>query len=154
MFEAIIKKAFARLLMPLLAIALAGCQSGGMASYVSPRVTGRVVAADTRQPLAGVKIQRVVPNQNSGAAGSPKGAQLLQSSGAVRSAGDGTFVLDSESTLSPFQHSSWYSVTISFQHPGYKIFETNYTIANITSHTTEGAPVVNAGDVMLPAAPR
>jgi hypothetical protein len=139
--------------LPLFAVVLAGCKSGGMSSYVSPRVTGRVMAADTHQPLAGVRVRRGAADQNQGkysnSLDSPKGAQMMETPPAVRSEKDGTFVLASESTLSPFNHAGWYSVTINFQLSGYEMFETNYTIANITGHTPEGAPIVNAGDIAL-----
>ena len=38
--------------LPLLLIALAGCQSDDFNRYTSPEVTGRVLAADTHQPIA------------------------------------------------------------------------------------------------------
>ncbi len=45
----------------LLMAALAGCQSREVIHYTSPEVTGRVLAADTHQPLSGVSVQRVAP---------------------------------------------------------------------------------------------
>src|SRR5208337_2846252 len=48
----------------LAAVVLVGCQSTSFSSYLSPRVTGRVLAADTRRPVADVKIRRVNPAAN------------------------------------------------------------------------------------------
>src|SRR5882757_5626401 len=60
---------------------LAGCQSGAFTHYISPQISGRVLAADTRQPLAGANVARITP-QPSEAFGPPKGGQvLMQSSG-------------------------------------------------------------------------
>jgi hypothetical protein len=153
MFQAITRQLGSWLALPLFVVALAGCQSGGMSSYVSPRVTGRVIAADTHQPLEGVRVRRGAADQDrskySNSLDPKKGAEMMETPGAVRTEKDGTFVLASESTLSPFNHAGWYSVTINFQLFGYEMFETNYTIANITGHTSEGAPIVNAGDIVL-----
>lgn len=133
----------------LLAVALAGCKSGGFSHYSSPRVSGRVLAADTRQPLANVRIQRVVPGRSAESVVPPKGGQLMQQTPAVRTGADGRFVMDGERVLAFFSHSSWYSVTVSFEHPGYALLETNYTVANVSGYSSEGAPVVDAGDVPL-----
>ena len=48
----------------LAAVALAGCKSASFSTYLSPRLTGRVLAADTRQPIADVKVRRVNPAAN------------------------------------------------------------------------------------------
>ena len=115
----------------------------------SPRVSGRVLDADTRQPLGNVKIKRVVPNQNAGLDAQPKGGQTLERSGAVWTDRAGKFVVDSERDLSPFSRGSWYSVTLSFGRAGYERFQTNYTSANVSGHSASGEPQVNAGDLLL-----
>lgn len=140
----------------LFAVAPAGCKSGGSASF--PQVRGRVIAADTHQPLAGVKVRRGALDQDqskySDSLGPPKGAQMIEQAPAVRTDAAGRFVLDSERELTLFSHAGWYSVTVSFERTGYLLFETNYSIANISGHTIAGAPVVNAGDILLVPAPR
>lgn len=147
------------LTVPLLfVVALAGCKSGTGADYSFPQVRGRVIAADTHQPLAGVKVRRGALDQDqskySDSLGPSKGAQMIEQVPAVRTDAAGRFVLDSERELTLFSHAGWYSVTVSFERTGYLLFETNYSVANISSHTTAGAPVVNAGDILLNPAPR
>ena len=132
----------------LLAASLAGCKSGSMSSCVSPCVAGRVVAADTGQPLPGAKVHRVNATQNVDEPA--KGGQLMQDATPVAVADqNGNFVLDAETALTPFIHRDFYSVTISFGHPGYLTLQTNYTTFNVNGRTAEGAPKVNTGDIRL-----
>ncbi len=42
--------------------ALAGCQSGTFTHYTSPQISGRVLAADTHEPLAGADVARIILN--------------------------------------------------------------------------------------------
>ena len=119
---------------------------------------GRVIAADTRQPLAGVKVVRGALDQDRSKYrdpfGSPKGATMLAQAPDVQTDADGRFILDSERALTLFSHPGWYSVIISLERSGYLPFETNYTVADISGHTSAGAPVVNAGDILLIPASR
>ena len=133
----------------LLLAGVAGCQSGGVTHYVSPEVTGRVLAADTHQPLANVRVQRAGSGQNFEPFSPPKGGQLLNLLGTVRTDADGRFVLDSKSVFALFRQPGWWSVPVTFSHSGYESFQTNYTGANVTGHSTEGAPVVSAGEILL-----
>jgi hypothetical protein len=139
--------------LPLLLVGLAGCQSGGVTHYVSPEVTGRVLAADTHQPLANVNVQRGGSGQNFEPFGPPKGGQLLIQTSAVRTDADGKFILASKSVFALFRQPGWWMVPVTFSHSGYESFQTNYTGDNVTNYSAEGAPVVNAGDILLqPAA--
>jgi len=40
-------------------------------------------------------------------------------------------------------------VTLFFTADGYTFFQTNYTSANLSGHSPEGEPLVNAGDILL-----
>jgi len=133
----------------LAAMALAGCQSASFSTYISPRVTGRVLAADTRQPIADVKVRRVNPNANQNYDDPAKGGQRMESAAGVRTDPQGRFVLDAERDLTLLQQQVWFSVTVSFQREGYLTLRTNFTAANTTTNAPDGAPVVNAGDVLL-----
>ena len=127
-----------------------GCQSGKFSYYLSPQVAGQVLAADTRQPLAGVAVRRVVPVPTSGEATPPKGGQLLTEPAGVRTDANGRFVLDAERDLAVlFHHGRWQSVTVSFERTGYASFQTNFTTVNIKGRPSGDMPRVNAGDILL-----
>jgi hypothetical protein len=135
--------------LSLLLVVLSGCQSGKFTHYTSPEVTGRVLAADTHQPLANATVQRAGSGQNFEPFGPPKGGQLLMQTGGARTDADGKFVLDAKSVFAFFRQPGWWTVPVTFSHSGYESFSTNYTGANVTSHTEAAAPVVNAGDILL-----
>lgn len=127
-----------------------GCQSGKVTHYTSPQVTGRVLAADTHQPLAGTRVRRVVPNQvTDNVSGPVHGSQQMVQPGPAWTGADGRFVLDSQRVFALFQSPGWLSVSVAYSHSGYATFQTNYTDINVTTNTAGGAPVVNAGDVQL-----
>ena len=138
---------FIALTLPL--AALAGCQSGSLTHYVSPQVTGRVLAADTREPLAKVDVRRTGSNQNVAPLGPVKGGQLMMRSSGTRTDNEGRFVLDSKSVIAIFQQPGWSSVPLTFSRSGYHSLQTNYTSLDVTSHTSAGAPVVDIGDALL-----
>jgi hypothetical protein len=135
----------------LAALALAGCKSRQVSPYVSPRVTGRVLAADTRQPLADVQvIRQESTSRGDGTAESGKGgAALMNAPVVVRSDRDGRFVLVSERVLAPLWGASWYSVDLSFQCPGYQRFATNYSLLNLSTNSVQGQNALSAGDILL-----
>jgi hypothetical protein len=132
----------------LAALLQTGCKSSSPAPYVSPKVAGRVLDAQTRQPLKGVKVQRLIPDQEPNVLNDVKGGQALSKTPAVRTAADGAFELASERSLSPFQRGGWYSVSIAFEHPGYFRYVTNYSLKHAVI-SPKGEPVVNTGDIWL-----
>ena len=138
----------------LATIALAGCKSVSVSTYISPRVTGRVIAADTRQPIANVKVKRVNPTADQNYGDPAKGGQKMESAGGVRTDQQGRFTLEAERDLTLFQQQVWFSVMVSFQRDGYQTLRTNFTAASATTNAPNGAPVVNAGDILLRPASR
>jgi hypothetical protein len=132
----------------LLAAALAGCKSGALSDYVSPRVEGRAVDANTHQALAGVKVRRLVGEQNPEAVQPPHRGQVLESSPVVRTGRDGRFVVASVRDFSLLHHGGWYAVTLCFELAGYERFQTNYTLGSSTN-LPSGEPLIEAGDVAL-----
>lgn len=132
----------------LFALLLAtGCNSIGPAESVTPSLTGRVLAADTRQPLAGVQVSRVVPGQNPGTPA--KGAQRLQQGRPEFTGADGVFEMSGESYITLFRHGNGWSVRLAFQAPGYLSCQTNYSAASFTNQTAADAALVNVGNICL-----
>jgi hypothetical protein len=108
-----------------------------------------VLAADTRQPVADVKVRRVNPAAQANYDEPAKGGQRLDSVSGAQTDAQGRFVLDAERDLTLLQQQVWFSVTVAFQHEGYLTLQTNFTAANVISNAPDGAPVVNAGDILL-----
>ena len=138
----------------LAVVALAGCKSVMVSSYISPRVTGRVLAAYTRHPIAGVKVKRVNPNAGQDYDAPARGGRKMESVPAARTDAQGRFVLEAERDLTLLQQQVWFSVEVLFEREGYQTLQTNFTVSNVTSNAPDGAPIVNAGDILLrPASP-
>lgn len=132
----------------LLLVASSGCQSGKFTHYISPEVTGRVLAADTHQPLANATVRRD-SSQNFEPFTPPKGGQVLIQSAGARTDDNGQFVLGGKSVFAIFRQPGWWSAPVVFSHSGYQSFQTNYTATNVTSNSDAGAPIINAGDILL-----
>jgi hypothetical protein len=128
--------------------ALAACKSSSPSQYVSPRISGRVLDAQSNQPIRGVQVRRLAPDQNVDVADPPKAGQVMEQSSVIRTGEDGTFVLDSVRNLALFRKRGWYKVSLSFAHAGYEGFVTNYTLASATN-TVKGEPLVTTGDIRL-----
>ena len=133
----------------LVALALGGCKSRPLSVSVSPRVTGRVLAADTRQPLADVKVIRDEQREEPRSTTPAKGGQALRAQAIVRTDRDGRFVLETERALTPFWRDGWFSVDLRFEHPGYERFQTNYSYLNLGTNSWRGKPALSAGDILL-----
>lgn len=130
---------------------LAGCQSPSQ--YISPRIEGRVLDAETGVPLRDVQVRRAKDVPDPRPLDPPKGATALKSTLAVRSRADGTFVLASRRDLDFLPRARWYSITLSFEHPGYLQRTANYTLAQSTN-TPSGEPLVEAGEVLMDRIPK
>ena len=130
----------------LLALVLAGCASWRFGPYVSPQVTGRVLAADTREPVTGVTVSRGRGEQP--LEWPPKGAELLMRKAPTRTDRDGRFELASEQILALISWGGWSTVRLTFQCAGYERFRTNYS-ARAPSFSQAGEPLVNVGDVVI-----
>ena len=133
----------------LVAGVLAGCKLTPFSLFISPRVTGRVLAADTSLPLAGVTIKSGAQATGYRPGMPPKGGELLMAKAPVRTDRDGRFTLETERVLTPFRRAGWFSVQLLFECPGYERFRTNYSTLNVTTNLPRGEPLVNAGDIRL-----
>jgi hypothetical protein len=151
--EAALCRSAVTLLIPiplsLLLVALSGCQSGNYNHYIAPEVTGRVLSAGTHQPIANVRVIRTGENNNLEPFGPPKGGMLLIQPAPVMTDADGRFLLESKSVFALFRNAGWWTAPVTCQHTGYETFSTNYTASNVISNTAAGAPVVDAGDILL-----
>ena len=142
---------FLMLCLAALALALAGCQSHPFSVEVAPRLTGRVLAADTGQPIADVKIRNVDQADDRNGNVPPKGGRLLQTASDIRTDRDGKFVLETQRVLAPFSGAGWFSVRLSFEHAGYERFLTNYSYLNLSliTNSSNGEQGLNAGNILL-----
>jgi hypothetical protein len=127
---------------------LLGCKSVLVSTYISPRVTGRVLAADTRQPISKVEVKRVSAPANQNYDDPAKGGRRMDALSGTRTDSQGAFVLDAEKDLTLLRQQVWYSVTVAFQREGYLTLRTNFTVTQATN-APNGTPVVNAGDILL-----
>ena len=130
------------------ACVLTGCRSSSPSQYISPRITGRVLDAQTLQPIAGVRVRRLTPNQDPGVDQAIKGGQVIENPASVRTGSDGGFILTSEKSLALFQKLGWYSVSLAFTYPNYEALTAEFTLVNATN-TPTGEPLVRAGDLHL-----
>jgi hypothetical protein len=133
----------------LAALAVAGCESAHWGPYVSPRVVGRVVTADTQQPVAGVEVRRGPPPARPKAGQEPKGAELLMRKEPALTDRDGRFELDSERILALISWGGWSTVRLTFDKPGFERLQTNFTIVNLVTNAPGDEPLINTGDVPL-----
>ncbi len=138
------------LVLLLLAAALTGCTSHRITYYTSPQVTGRVLAANTHEPLANVVVRRGAAGQKFEPFGPPKGGQLISEPLlSTHTDAEGRFTLPYQSAFAVLHQPGWWSIPVAFDCTGYKSFQTNYSGDSVTTHTPEGAPLVDAGDIML-----
>ena len=125
---------------------VAGCQTDRWGPYISPRVTGQVVAADTDQPVAGVSVSRGHPEHTAG--WPPKGGELMIRKLPARTDQKGEFVLESERVLSVFRGSGWNQVRLRFEKPGYVTLQTNFPVS-LETNLAAGEPVLAIGKILL-----
>ncbi len=138
----------------LCALGVAGCQHMEWGPYVSPSVTGRVLAADTHQPLADVKVTRGPPPPKPLAGWPPLGGELLMRRPPPETDPSGRFVLDSERVLTPVHWGGWTSVRLTFERAGYVTLRTNYPFSGLqATNAPDGAPLVDTGRIFLRHAP-
>jgi hypothetical protein len=135
-------------LLGVIGAVLVGCKSRSPTHFVSPRVIGRVLDAETRQPLAGVEVTRVVPDYDAGSMDQVRGGEILARPQPLRTSTEGTFDLDSQKSVAFFRQIAWFTAEISFAGRGYETFVTNYTPANAI-FLPSGEAVIHAGDIPL-----
>lgn len=123
-----------------------GCKSHPLGPYVSPRVTGEVLAADTQQPLAGVSVLRGATRVSRESP--PKGAEILMRKPPAQTDANGRFELPGERVLSIVRGAGWDVVPLRFERAGYLHFATNCP-SNTVTNTVDGEPVLDVGRIFL-----
>jgi hypothetical protein len=132
-----------------LVLLLTGCHGWSLSQCVSPCVTGRVLDSETRQPLMGTEVQRVVARPRQSGNMPPKGGQLMQNAPRIVVTGvDGSFTLDAVYSVAAFRVLSWSSVDVQFSRAGYLTLTTNL-ISSADSSDSGGEPYMKAGDILL-----
>jgi hypothetical protein len=129
-----------------LVLTLLGCKSHPLGPYVSPRVTGQVLDADTQQPLAGVRVIR--GSAHVSRESPPKGAEFLMRKPPAQTDANGRFELSSERVLSVVRGAGWDIIPLRFERAGYLHFTTNCPTSAVTN-TVGGEPVLDVGHVLL-----
>jgi hypothetical protein len=137
-----------------LSVLLTGCQWVGFNNHVTPQVSGRVLDADTRRPLADVKVLRVLHGQVENPPTPAYGAQLLQQERPVTTDARGEFVFSSRSYFTFLNEAGWWELKLSLQHAGYATLRTNFSTADVKTNLPDGTPVVHAGDILLKPLPK
>lgn len=133
--------------MLVLAGLFTGCGSVGVFHAVTPAVSGRVLAADSRQPLAGVQIIRVLPGQGVAGSQPAKGAERLQSGRPIYTDAAGNFILSGKTALIWWRPSGAGAVRLAFLAPGYVTGQTN--LIPPKTGVSPSAPNISAGDIWL-----
>ena len=138
----------------LAALSLAGCKGMPLSPFVAPRVTGRVLSADTGAPLSDVKVTNLGHVGESSRTLPPKGSELLVSDYPVRTDRDGRFALEAVRALTPFRGARWFSVRLCFERVGYQRLQASYSSANLSTNSPKSEPLLDAGDILLQPAQR
>jgi hypothetical protein len=137
----------------LLVLAGSGCESirGPGIEFTAPRVSGRVVAAASGEPLAGVRAGRELFGWKAPLGGLRKGAeelQLLQRE--TRTAADGGFVLPSERVALLFGFGDGgFDLRLAVQGSGFRPWQTNYPFRALRTNGGPTEPRLEAGEIRL-----
>ena len=126
---------------------ITGCKSAG-SEYLSPRVEGRVLDAQTHEPIYRACVLRIPPGSQQPDNFMRKGAEHAGEPFPAYTDKNGRFVIDAERALVLFAQVNWFSIDVSFEHSGYDRLVTNYTLFNATN-TPSGVPLIKTGDIFL-----
>jgi hypothetical protein len=130
------------------AILLAGCQSERWGPYSLPRISGRVLAADTQQPVSAAMVSRHGRPPTANTSSPPKGSELMIRKVPIRTDDNGQFVLESERVLSIFRGSGWSQLQLHIEKPGYVTVETNFPMS-LATNLPGGVETLELGQILL-----
>lgn len=140
------------LLLAGLAILVVGCDSlrGPHQEIVAPSVEGRVLDAETHQPVGGARVHRVVGGTVEVKPAERHGGEILQDSPPAVTASDGGFRLGAvRGGYLLFERTPPLLVTLRVEHSRYRTFLTNVDLVKVPPAQTSNGPVVLVGDLLL-----
>ena len=130
-----------------------GCGSvkGPHQSYLVPAIEGRVVDADTGEPVVGARVQKLVGLQaTKTTAFETKGAQQLMKPAAVKVNSNGQFNFKPEKGgYLLFNQPGVYSFKLVVRQKDYQTLSTNIDLLEVKPIKTENGPLVNVGNLPL-----
>ena len=136
------------LFLLVIAAGFTGCQWVGITDRVTPQVCGRVLDANTQQPIAGVRVVPVIAGQSAPAT-AETGAQRLMQGRPILTDTNGDFVFPSRDYVTFLRRSGGASIRLSFQKFRYLTLQTNFAPAAVSQQALSGIPRVDAGTILL-----
>jgi hypothetical protein len=138
----------ALLLLPAL-VGLASCKTSSPSYYISPRVTGCVLDAETKQPVVNVRVRRQTANQSYKPIVPPKGGEQMENAPQTATTDrEGIFTLGSIKDLGIFFRPGWFTVTLALEHSGYERAIVSYGLSDATN-APSGEPLIQAGNILI-----
>jgi len=135
-------------LLILPTLTLTGCQSERWGPYSRPRISGRILAADTQKPVIGATVSRTGHQQTNKTDSPPKGCELMIRKVPNRTDDNGDFVLHGERILSIYRGSGWSQVQLWIEKPGYVTVQTNLS-TSLATNLPGGEPTLELGHILL-----
>lgn len=130
-------------------LGLTACKGVKLGPYTSPVVTGRVVNAETQQPIENARVWRDLDREPQAGLDAAKGGELLKEKPPVVTGPDGAFRFPSQRALTLFHTASWNWAQISIEASGFQRLHTNFTILAPSTNLPSGEPWLDAGDIKL-----
>ncbi|HXG47934.1 MAG TPA: hypothetical protein VNO52_09935 [Methylomirabilota bacterium] len=138
--------------LPLTMILLNGCGSfrGPHQEYISPFISGRILDAQTGQPIVGARIERQSRQARTERPTEVHGATLLQSTRPAISAAGGAFELAGERVAHLlFDRGTVLGVTLRVSAPNYTTLSTNLDLVTSPPDSSSGKPILNGIELRL-----
>lgn len=139
-------------LLGVLVLVGAGCGSltGPNQEYLAPALTGRVLDADTSQPLAGVRVSRQAGNPPPKDPFPEKGGVLILTPSPAVTDAQGRFYLPAKKSAHLiFTPATPMMTTLVAKREDYVTLRTNLDLVVIKPVKTPHGPEINAGDLRL-----
>ncbi len=130
-----------------------GCDSvrGPHQAVVLPAVRGRVLDANTGEPVKAARVTRTAGESALPSASSPAhGAQRLQETPPARTARDGHFAMSAvRAGFLVFERTPPLLVSLRVEHGRYRTFTTNVDLLVVQPVQTPDGPVIDVGELAI-----